>query len=380
ASRAVGVASKLISRELRPAFVADIKTEYENVRERMANRKPTGEILPYVEAVAAGYRCDWSSYTPPKPSFTGVKVFDDYPIDALVEYIDWTPFFITWDLAGKYPRILDDAVVGEAARSLFADAQAMLKDLIDNHRLTARGVIGLWPANRIDGDDIEVYGDDSRSEVIAVLHHLRQQTRKLGASETLHSLADFIAPKDSGVADYIGAFAVTTGIGADELAQAYEKKGDDYNSIMVKALADRLAEAFAEHLHRRVRTEFWGYVPEEHLSNEALIGEKYRGIRPAPGYPACPDHSEKTTLFALLDAERNAGIQLTESFAMWPAAAVSGWYFSHPDARYFNVGKVQRDQVESLAKRKGAAISQIERDLSPVLDYIPQEPTGKDNG
>ncbi len=369
ASRAVGVASKLISREQRDSFVADIKIEYDKVRTRVGNRKPRGEILPYAEAVAAGYQCDWASYQPPKPAFTGVKVFENYPLADLVDSIDWTPFFITWDLVGKYPKIFDDPVVGTAAQDLFTDAQDMLTDLIDNHRLHANAVIGLWPANRVNSDDIEVYRDDSRGEVIATLHHLRQQTRKPGAADTMYSLADFIAPKETGVADYIGAFAVTTGLGADELAKAYADKGDDYSAIMVKALADRLAEALAEHLHRRVRTEFWGYARDENLDNDALIAEKYQGIRPAPGYQACPDHSEKTTLFELLNAEASAAIKLTENFAMWPAASVSGWYFSHPDARYFSVGSVERDQVTSLAERKVMPIAALERILAPVLNY-----------
>ncbi len=369
ASRAVGVASKLVSREQRDSFVADIRAEYDKVRTRVGNRKPRGEILPYADAVSAGYQCDWANYQPPKPCFTGVKVFANYPLKDLVDSIDWTPFFITWDLVGKYPKIFDDPVVGSAARDLFTDAQEMLTDLIDNHRLRANAVIGLWPANRVNGDDIEVYRDDTRGEVIATLHHLRQQTRKPGAADTMYSLADFVAPKEVGVADYIGAFAVTAGLGADQLAQAYEDNGDDYSAIMVKALADRLAEALAEHLHRRVRTEFWGYAKDENLDNEALIAEKYQGIRPAPGYQACPDHSEKITLFELLNAESNTTIKLTENFAMWPAASVSGWYFSHPDARYFSVGSVERDQIASLAQRKGMAIAELERILSPVLNY-----------
>ncbi|KJS04229.1 MAG: methionine synthase, partial [Gammaproteobacteria bacterium BRH_c0] len=369
ASRAVGIASRLISTEHRGKLIAEVKEEYEKVRVRNANRAPRGTTLPYEDAIAAGFQWDWASYQPPVPCKTGVTVIDNYPLEELVDYIDWTPFFITWDLAGKYPAILSDEKVGEVARSLFADAQAMLTKLISEKHLTGRAVFGLWPANRIGADDIAVYPDESRDQPIAVLHQLRQQTIKPGASDVMHSLADFVAPRDSGVADYVGAFAVTTGIGAEELARQYQDNHDDYNSIMVKALADRLAEALAERLHERVRKEFWGYATDEQLSNEQLIKEKYQGIRPAPGYPACPDHTEKTTLFTLLDAEENAGISLTESFAMLPAAAVSGLYFSHPEARYFNVGKVQRDQVESLAQRKGISLEALERWLSPVLGY-----------
>ena len=294
-------------------------------------------------------------------------MLDDYPLETLVPYIDWTPFFITWDLIGKYPKILDDEVVGEAAQSLLADAQKLLNDIIDNKRLTARAVFGLFPANTVNHDDIEVYTQDG-SETLATLHQIRQQIQKPGASEELASLADFIAPKETGLTDYIGAFAVTTGIGADELAADYEAQHDDYNAIMVKALADRLAEAFAEHLHHRVRTEHWGYAADETLDNESLIKEKYRGIRPAPGYPACPDHTEKGSLFKLLNVTENIGLELTSSYAMTPAAAVSGWYFGHPDAKYFNTGKIAPDQVESLAQRKGLSVPDLERWLTPILN------------
>ncbi|MCV6625023.1 MAG: methionine synthase, partial [Cellvibrionaceae bacterium] len=369
ASRAVGVASRLLSDELRPAYLDDIVQEYEVVRERTANRKPQGKVLNYDEAKQRGLKIDWQQSPPPAPKFSGVKVFDDYPLAELLDYIDWTPFFISWDLAGKYPAILDDKVVGEAARSLFNDAQAMLTKLIDEKLLTAKGVIGLWPANQINGDDIEVLGQNGRA---TLLHHLRQQqlkpTRDNPTPPQL-SLADFVAPKDSGVQDYIGGFCVTTGIGADELASQYEAKGDDYSAIMVKALADRLAEAFAEQMHYRIRTEFWAYDTGEQLSNEELIKERYRGIRPAPGYPACPDHSEKDALFELLDAQAQIGVSLSSHFAMTPAASVSGWYFAHPQAKYFNVGKVQRDQVESLAERKGQPIEEVEKWIGPNLSY-----------
>ena len=368
ASRAVGVASRLLSKDLRDAFVADLQLEYEQVRHRTANRKPRGTILTYNEARKAGLKTDWSKYQPAVPVKLGVQIMEDYPLEELMEMIDWTPFFITWGLSGKYPKILDDDKVGEAARNLFSDAKDMLRKLIDGKLIKARGVFGLWPANTVNADDIEVYADESRKDVIGTLHQIRQQTRKPGAPPQMMSLADYVAPKETAIQDYIGAFAVTAGIGADELAREYEANGDDYNSIMVKALADRFAEAFAERLHQRVRTEFWGYAADEALDTEALIKEAYRGIRPAPGYPACPDHSEKETLFRLLDATATTGISLTESFAMLPAASVSGFYFSHPQAKYFNTGKMQRDQLESLAERKGVPVAQMERWLSPVLD------------
>ena len=366
ASRAVGVASKLISKDSRDDFIAEIQLDYDAVRLRTANRTPRGTLFAYSDAVKQKPQLNWRDYQPEIPNQLGVTVLDDYPLEALVPYIDWTPFFITWDLVGKYPKILNDEVVGEAATNLFADAQALLKDIIDNKRLTARAVFGLWEANTVNHDDIEVYA--SNGSTAATLHQIRQQIQKPGASEELTSLADFIAPKESGLTDYIGAFAVTTGIGADELAAEYEAQHDDYNAIMVKALADRLAEAFAEHLHHRVRTEYWGYAADEALDNEALIKEKYRGIRPAPGYPACPDHTEKASLFKLLNVTEHTGLELTDSFAMTPAAAVSGWYFGNPDAKYFNTGKIAPDQVESLAQRKGFSLPDMERWLTPILN------------
>ncbi|WP_231757482.1 methionine synthase [Microbulbifer elongatus] len=367
ASRAVGVASNLLSDELRPAFVEGVQAEYEKVRHRTANRKRNDPRLAYPDALKAGPQFDWASFKPVTPNKPGLTVLDDFPLEKLVDTIDWTPFFISWDLAGKYPAILNDEVVGEAATDLFKNAQAMLAHIIDNKRLKARAVFGLWPANA-DGDDIVVYTDESRSSERARLHQMRQQVQKRGGDGLCRSLADFIAPVGSGVADYVGGFAVTTGIGADELAAEYEAKHDDYSAIMVKALADRLAESFAEYLHREVRKDYWGYQPEETLSNEDLIKEAYTGIRPAPGYPACPDHTEKATLFKLLNAEENAGIELTSSFAMMPAAAVSGWYFAHPESKYFNVGKISRDQLESLAKRKGMGVDELERWLRPNLE------------
>ncbi|GEN24537.1 methionine synthase [Halomonas cupida] len=370
ASRAVGVASRLLSPTLKPEFIADIREEYIKVRERNARRRPKAADLDYASACERKPLLEWEGYTPPAPTFTGLKAFDNYDLNSLIERIDWTPFFMSWELAGKFPKILDDKVVGEAARNLYADAQAMLKQLVDEKRIQARGVIGMWPANTVDHDVIEVYADDSRQQVVERLHHIRQQTTK-NREGVCYSLADFIAPKDSGKADWIGGFAVTAGHGVEELSSQYKARGDDYNAIMVQALADRLAEAFAEHMHERVRREFWGYVPEESLDNDALIAEKYQGIRPAPGYPACPDHTEKATLFRMLDASRHTGLELTESFAMWPAAAVSGWYFSHPKSKYFSTGKITRDQVERLAERKGREFEDMERWLSPVLSYDP---------
>ena len=372
ASRAVGVASRLLSPTLKPAYVAEIREEYERVRERNAKRRPKAADLSYAQARAHKPKLDWAGYQPPRPGFIGLKSFDDYDLNELVERIDWTPFFMSWQLVGKYPKIFDDEVVGEAARTLFADAQKMLATLIDERHIQARGVIGFWPAATVDDDVIEVYADESRREVIQRLNHIRQQSAK-GPGGVCLSLADFIAPKDSGRDDWIGGFAVTTGHGCDELAKHYEAAGDDYNSIMVKALADRLAEAFAERMHERVRKEFWGYARDEALDNDALINEKYRGIRPAPGYPACPDHTEKATLFTLLEATERSGLELTESFAMWPAAAVSGWYFAHPESRYFSTGKIGKDQVQALATRKGMSLETMERWLSPVLSYNPDE-------
>ena len=371
ASRAVGVATQLLSRELKPAFVEKTRLDYIEVRERTASRSARTERLNYAQSIAAKPQYDWAGYTPAKPSFTGVKVLQDIDLRTLAEYIDWTPFFISWDLAGKFPRILTDEVVGEAATALYKDAREMLDKLIDEKLISARAVFGFWPANQVKDDDIEVYGDDGQP--LATLHHLRQQTIKPDSKPNF-SLADFVAPKDSGLTDYVGGFITTAGIGAEEVAKAYQDKGDDYNSIMVKALADRLAEACAEWLHEQVRKEHWGYAKDEHLSNEALIKEQYSGIRPAPGYPACPDHTEKETLFRLLDGTAigetgQSGVFLTEHFAMFPAAAVSGWYFAHPQAQYFAVGKVDKDQVQSYTERKGQALSVTERWLAPNLGY-----------
>ena len=371
ASRAVGVATSLLSPEMKPVFLAERKAEYEEVRERHAKRQPKTAKLSYAQAIAEKFNLDWNNYTPPKPKKLGVEVLKDYPLEEVRKYIDWTPFFITWSLAGKFPAILKDSVVGVEATRLFADAQAMLDKLIGEKLLTANGVIGFWPAAQINDEDVEVYADESRQTVIQNLHHLRQQSDKVSGKPN-YSLADFIAPKTSTAQDYIGGFAVTTGLGAEDVVKAYRDAGDDYNAIMVQSLADRLAEAFAEHLHERVRKKFWGYQPDEQWDNDALIKEKYVGIRPAPGYPACPEHSEKATLFALLDAEKNTGITLTEHYAMWPAAAVSGFYYSLPESTYFNVGKIDKDQVQSYAQRKAWDMLKAEKWLSPNLGYEPK--------
>ncbi len=368
ASRAVGVCSNLLSDTLRDEYVAGIKAEYVAAREQHESKKTKAVYVTLAQARAHGVKTDWNKYTPPKPYLMGVHRFEAYPLDKIAEYIDWTPFFQAWELAGRYPKILQDSVVGEEARKLFADAQAMLKKIIKEKWLTANAVFGLFPANTVNSDDIEIYTDASRKKVAMTWHNLRQQTKK-PADIPNYCLADYVAPRSSDVADYIGAFAVTAGIGIDARVAEFEKNNDDYSAILLKALADRLAEAFAELLHARVRREFWGYVPEEALGNDALIDEKYRGIRPAPGYPACPEHSEKAPLFELLMASENAGITITENFAMMPTAAVSGFYFSHPQAKYFATGKVDRDQVADYAKRKNWTLEQAERWLAPVLSY-----------
>jgi 5-methyltetrahydrofolate--homocysteine methyltransferase len=368
ASRAVGVCSNLLSGTLRDDYVAGIKAEHVTAREQHESKKGKAVYVTLAEARARGVKTDWKNYLPPKPYLMGVQKFSVYPLDKIAEYIDWTPFFQAWELAGRYPKILHDEVVGEEARKLFADAQAMLKQIINEKWLTANAVFGLFPANSVNSDDIEIYTDESRQRVAMTWHNLRQQSKK-PADIPNYCLADYIAPKESGVADYIGAFAVTTGIGIDARVAEFEQQNDDYNAIMLKALADRLAEAFAEHLHLRVRGEFWGYAADEALDNDALIAEKYRGIRPAPGYPACPEHSEKGPLFELLQAPLNAGITITESFAMLPTAAVSGFYFSHPAAQYFATGKIDKEQVTDYAKRKGWTMEEAERWLAPVLSY-----------
>ncbi len=372
ASRAVGVATQLLSKELKAGFIEKTRAEYVEVRERTSARSARTERLSYGAAIAKKPQFDWASYQPVKPTFTGVKVLEDIDLNVLVDYIDWTPFFISWDLAGKYPRILTDEVVGEAATSLFKDAQELLRKLIDEKLIRSRAVFGFWPANQVDHDDIQLLDDNGAP--LAKLHHLRQQIIKTDGKPNF-SLADFVAPQGSGVTDYVGGFITTAGIGAEEVSKAYQDKGDDYNAIMVKALADRLAEACAEWLHQQVRKEYWGYAHDEQLGNDELIKEQYTGIRPAPGYPACPDHTEKGVLFDLLDPAQGdgkpgvSGVFLTEHYAMFPAAAVSGWYFAHPQAQYFAVGKVDKDQVESYTARKQQDLSVTERWLAPNLGY-----------
>jgi len=371
ASRCVNVASQLLSETAKPAFVEAAHKEYDEIRERRKNRGDRTKLVSIKEARARAPEIGFDDYEPPKPAFTGIRSFEEYDLKELAEYIDWTPFFISWDISGKYPAIFDDPKRGEAARSLFEDGKKILARMIDENRITAKGVIGFWPANR-RGDDIVVYTDESRSEELTTLHHLRQQDEK-APDKPMMALSDFVAAEDSGKTDYVGGFAVTTGIGVDELTQEFKDANDDYSAIMVQALADRLAEAFAERMHERVRKEFWGYAADEQMANEDLIKERYRGIRPAPGYPACPDHTEKGTLFELLDAPANAGLELTEHFAMYPTAAVSGWYFAHPESKYFAVGKIGVDQVEDYAERKGMSKAEAERWLMPSLAYDPAE-------
>jgi len=371
ASRAVGVASNLMSETRRQAYVAGLAEEYERVREQHANRQKKQKWVKIETARANRTPIDWEAFEPVQPNEPGVHVLDDYPLERLVDYIDWTPFFKSWELAGSYPKILDDEVGGEQARKLFEDAKAMLAQLIDERWLTARAVFGLFPANGV-GDDTEVYTDEDREEVLLTLHHLRQQTEK-PEGRPHQSLGDFIAPRETGKPDHIGAFAVTAGVGIDEHIARFEADHDDYHSILLKALADRLAEAFAEHLHERVRKEFWGYVPDEQLDNRALIKEQYQGIRPAAGYPACPDHTEKDLIWELLDVDERIGLTLTESKAMVPTAAVSGLYFAHPQSRYFGLGKIYQDQVEDYAKRKGMTRREAERWLAPNLGYEPED-------
>jgi len=369
ASRAVGVVSALLSNEGRGGYVDTIRAEYRKVADAHARSEADKQRLPLAKARANAHRVDWSGYKPPKPSFLGLKVFEGWDLAELARYIDWTPFFQTWELKGRYPKILDDDAQGPAARQLFEDAQAMLKRIIDEKWFAPKGVIGFWPANVV-GDDIRLFTDDERSKQLATFFTLRQQLTKRDGRPNV-ALSDFIAPLDTGKSDYIGGFIVTAGIEEVAIAERFERANDDYSSILVKALADRFAEAFAERLHERVRKEFWGYAPDESLAPDDLIGEPYRGIRPAPGYPAQPDHTEKATLFRLLDGERNSGVSLTESYAMWPGSSVSGIYLSHPESYYFGVAKVERDQVEDYARRKDMLIAEVERWLGPVLNYVP---------
>jgi 5-methyltetrahydrofolate--homocysteine methyltransferase len=367
ASRSVPVAGTLLNPETNGAYKQNLREDYKRMAEDHARRQSEKQLLTLTEARANKFHWDWEDYSPEKPAFTGVKSIDAIDLATLREVIDWTPFFQTWELAGRYPDILNDTIVGEEAKQLFSDANAMLDEIILHNQLQAKGVIFIYPA-KSSNDSVTVFADDSCTQTLADFHFLRQQ-RKMAAGVPNLCLSDYIAPADSGKTDYIGGFAVTSGIGVDELVQQYDAENDDYKSIMAKALADRLAEAFAEYLHREVRTHWWGYAQDETLSNEDLIRENYRGIRPAPGYPACPEHTEKTTLFNLLKAPENTGISLTESMAMLPTASVSGFYFSHPESKYFGLGKIAKDQVQDYATRKGWTLQEAERWLGPVLAY-----------
>ncbi|HEX8497200.1 MAG TPA: vitamin B12 dependent-methionine synthase activation domain-containing protein, partial [Actinomycetales bacterium] len=390
ASRSVPVVAALLSDEQRPGLLADTDAEYASLRERHAARQDSRTMLSLAAARAQSTPVDWTGYVPPRPRMLQqqardtcsgpgcdhrhgaatqfVKVLADYPLAELRELIDWQPFFNAWEMRGRFPDILHNPTSGETARRLYDDVRAMLDRVVEERWLQANGVFGLFPANRVDGEDIAVYSDESRTAVRATLHQLRQQGQGREGSAR-KSLADFVAPADSGLRDYVGAFAVTAGLGSADRVAAFKADNDDYSAILLESLADRLAEAFAERLHQRVRTEFWGYAPDEHLDADGLIAERYRGIRPAPGYPACPEHTEKQTIWDLLDVEATTGIELTESMAMWPGAAVSGLYFSHPDSRYFVLGRVGRDQVEDYARRKGWSVDEAERWLSPNLGY-----------
>jgi 5-methyltetrahydrofolate--homocysteine methyltransferase len=371
ASRAVGVMSNLLSEKKREGTIARVRQDYARVAEGYARGQKSKRRTAIGDARKNKVDIDWTRYTPPVPSFTGTRTFKNVDLAEIRRYIDWTPFFSTWEMKGQYPRILNDDKYGEAARSLFEDAQILLDQIVQEKWLTANGIAGFWPANSV-GDDIELYTDETRKEQLALLHSLRQQIARDGRRANT-ALADFLAPKETGLADYIGGFAVTTGLGGEPHIKRFEEAHDDYSKIILQALADRLAEAFAEMLHQKVRTELWGYAGDENLTPEDLIAEKYQGIRPAPGYPAQPDHTEKRTLFELLDAEKETGIKLTESYAMWPASSVSGLYFSHPDSHYFGVGKIERDQVVDYAQRKGWNLEKCEKWLAPILNYDPRK-------
>jgi len=368
ASRAVGISTRLLNVDMKEELSKEIKKDYDVVRERHKGKQSRIKWLTLEKARANRVPIDWENYTPPVPNKLGIEIFEDYPLQELAECIDWTPFFIAWELAGKFPRILTDKVVGEEASKLFEDAKMMLNNIVNEKWFSAKGVCGLFPANSIGHDDIEIYTNEKRDGLLITMHSLRQQTQK-PPGQANFALADFVAPEETHVKDYIGAFAVATGFCMEEKIQQFEDDHDDYSAIMLKALADRLAEAFAEKLHQRVRKEFWGYDSKETLDNNDLIAEKYQGIRPAPGYPACPDHTEKALLWDLLKVEENTGITLTESYAMYPTAAVSGLYFSHPDSRYFGLGKINKDQLVNYAHRKGESIQTMERWLAPNLGY-----------
>jgi 5-methyltetrahydrofolate--homocysteine methyltransferase len=376
ASRAVGVVSQLLG-EARAAYVQGVRDDYVRVRAAHERGREAKARTTLADARRNKLKLDWSAYTPPRPAFTGVRAFRDYDLAELAQYIDWTPFFSTWEIKGAYPRVLEDDRYGRAATALFADAQAMLAQIIEEKWLTANAVIGFWPANSVGDDDIRLYSDDTRARALATLHSLRQQIARTGGGRANVALADFIAPEGA-APDYIGGFCVTAGIGEAAIAERFDRANDDYSKIMAKALADRLAEAFAERLHQRVRREFWGYAPGENLTPEELIAETYQGVRPAPGYPAQPDHTEKATLFRLLDASAHTGVKLTESYAMTPPAAVSGLYFSHPDSHYFGVGKIEADQVADYARRKAMQLTEAERWLAPILNYDPAPAESRD--
>ena len=371
ASRSVPVASSLLHSERRGPLLDDVKADYDSIRERHAAKHNDRAMLSIADARANRTAIEWDGYAPPEPKTTERLVLEDYPLDELREYIDWQPFFNAWEMKGRFPDILNNPSTGEAARKLYDDAQEMLDKIVEEKWLRANGVIGFWPANAV-GDDVEVYTDDSRSEALATLHHLRQQGQHREGIPN-RALSDFVAPRDTELADHMGGFAVTAGLGSQDKVKEFKDALDDYSAILLESLADRLAEAFAERLHERVRKEFWGYASDEELDNEGLLKERYDGIRPAPGYPACPEHTEKATLWELLDVEKTTGITLTESMAMWPGASVSGWYFSHPQSQYFVVGRISKDQVEDYAKRKGVDLRTAERWLSPNLGYEPED-------
>jgi 5-methyltetrahydrofolate--homocysteine methyltransferase len=366
----VPVAAALLSDARRPALLAEVEADYTALRQRHA-AKHDRPLLTLEQARANRTPVDWTGYQPPAPTFTGVRVLRDYDLAELREFIDWQPFFNAWEMKGKFPDILNHPASGEAARKLYDEAQEMLDRVVAEGWLTANGVLGFFPANAV-GDDIEVYDDHERAVVRTVLHQLRQQGEHREGIPN-RSLADFVAPRETGLPDHVGAFAVTAGLGAQQKIMEFKAALDDYSAILLESVADRLAEAFAERLHQRVRTELWGYAPDERLDNEALIREQYSGIRPAPGYPACPEHTEKRTIWELLDVQASTGIELTDSMAMWPGAAVSGWYFSHPQSQYFVVGRVGRDQVADYASRKGWTLAEAERWLSANLAYDPED-------
>jgi 5-methyltetrahydrofolate--homocysteine methyltransferase len=371
ASRAVGVVSALLSPDARQGYVDTVRAEYSKVAAAHARSEAEKIRLPIARARENAEKVDWSGYKPVKPQFLGTKAFESYDLAELAKYIDWTPFFQTWELKGRFPAILEDEKQGEAARQLYADAQAMLEKIIAENWFRPRAVIGFWPAGTV-GDDIRLFTDESRNGELATFYTLRQQLSKRDGRPNV-ALSDFVAPVSSGVGDYVGGFVVTAGIEEVAIAERFERANDDYSSILVKALADRFAEAFAERMHERVRREFWGYAADENFTSEELVLEAYAGIRPAPGYPAQPDHTEKDTLFRLLDAEATTGVRLTESYAMWPGSSVSGIYIAHPSSYYFGVAKIERDQVEDYAARKGMPVAEVERWLGPVLNYVPEK-------